>query len=199
MDHRHVRRDRPQENELLAREGTRTAAEIVGRRGLQPFHHLGGQQRLYRYEGDAQSSREISKGERKTTRVNVDDCAVVPGAIDAADRTEAVQRPSPDDDFRYQTGAHQQIRLHAHHTLRKSEVLLPLTDDFVSEDDGVTRDRKSAQGDVRAVGDASHDFGNALDLIGHVSRFQERLARLSGGAANLSYSSERSRGCQHDP
>src|SRR5215471_287897 len=133
VDHRYIRRDPTEENELFPREGTLSPAEIVWRLGLEALHHLRGQEGFDRYEGDSQSSGKISKSKGEATRVDVDDRAVVSSAIDAADGAEAVQRPASHNQFPYQAGADEQIRFHAHHSLRQSKVLLLLTNDFVSE------------------------------------------------------------------
>ncbi len=179
MDHRHVRRDRPQESILLACERTLSTAKIIGRRGLKALHHLGGQQGFDRDERDTQSSRQISKGERETTRVDGDNGAGVSRAIDAANGTEPVQGSAPYDQFHYQAGSDKQVRFHAHDTLRQREVLLLLADELVGEYDGVARDREPTQRYVRSIGDTSNDFGNALDFIRHVFRTPRvRLARF---------------------
>src|SRR5215831_4911441 len=117
LDDGDIRVEGAQENKLFAGERTGAPAEIIRRFAFEPLHHFGSEQRLDGYEGDAECAGEISEGKREAAGVDGDQGAVLPRPVDAADGTEAVERSTPNDELRHQSGAHEQIRLHAHYAL----------------------------------------------------------------------------------
>ncbi len=162
---RHVRRQRPQGDILFPGKRTLHPLHISRARSrLQPFQHLGTQQRFDGDERKAQRAGQIPKAHRQAGVVFTQKRLRFPRAVHARNRSKPVQRPPAHDQVLHQPGSHQQVRIQAHHSLGDGQIALLLADQFVHHGNHIAGNRKSAQGNVGSGRNGLNHLCRRFDL-----------------------------------
>src|SRR5258705_8580728 len=85
---------------------------------FEAFEDFGGEQRFDRNEGEAERAGEVAKADRQAGPILESQRARLAGAVDAMNRTKAVERAAADNQTADQTGADEEVGIEARDPLR---------------------------------------------------------------------------------